>query len=134
MKWKEKYATGSKKIDDQHKLMFAYSEDFREVLDEGLGEKTYDLFLETLRVYAEAHFNYEEGCMLAYKCPVACRNKKEHANFSKIVEKETARYQRRGFERKKARELLDMIDRWLDEHICKVDVQLKDCIDKSEPN
>ena len=41
MKWKEEYATGLKTIDDQHRMIFKMSEDFRSSLDEGGGANVY---------------------------------------------------------------------------------------------
>lgn len=113
-------------IDTQHKTLFATSEQFRETLDAGEGSKTYDLFLEFLTTYAEVHFDIEEGCMLAFKCPVAAKNKHEHGLFLMLIEKESARFAEHGFDRAAAEATLDLIDKWLDSHICRIDVQLRD--------
>ncbi len=131
MKWKQEYATGNDEIDEQHKSLFSFSEEFRDVLNNGFGQKTYDLFLEFLAEYSKFHFEFEEECMLAYKCPAACRNKDEHALFSKVIAMEVATFEQVGFDRQRAFGLLDKIDTWLDSHICSIDVQLKDCIDNA---
>ncbi len=128
MKWKEDYATGVPEVDEQHRFLFAFSEEFRDALENGFGEKTYDLFLEFLKTYAEVHFNFEEKCMLAHLCPVANRNRKEHVSFSRLVEQEETEYRNHGFDRQRALALTNMIDQWLDSHICRIDIQLKDCV------
>lgn len=128
MKWKEAYATGVPELDEQHKALFAFSEEFREVLENGFGAKTYDLFIEFLAAYADAHFSYEEECMLAHLCPVADRNRKEHSGFRALVAQEQEAYRAKGFERQRALALLAVIDKWLDSHICRIDVQLRDCV------
>ncbi len=125
MKWTEAYATGSNEVDEQHKTLFLMSEQFRETLDAGHGEGTYDLFIEFLSTYAMTHFSYEEDCMLAHLCPAADRNKVEHCNFTQFIDQEVERFRRDGFDRTVAYNLLDTIDQWLDSHIGKVDVQLK---------
>lgn len=126
MKWQPHYATGDAQIDEQHKTLFASSDQFRETLEAGEGRATYDLFLEFLTAYAEAHFDSEEGCMLAHKCPVAAQNKHEHGLFLKMIEKENDRFAEQGFNVAAAEATLNMIDRWLDSHICRIDVQLRD--------
>lgn len=128
MKWKDAYATGVPEVDRQHRSLFAFSEEFREALENGFGEKTYDLFLEFLGTYAEMHFDFEEACMLAHVCPVADRNRKEHVSFSRMIAEEEAAYRSHGFDRERALELTRKIDSWLDSHICRIDVQLKDCV------
>ena len=125
MKWTEAYATGSKQIDDQHKMLFLMCDEFRENLESGTGEGTYDLFLEFLSKYVEIHFAFEEQCMFAHACPAYARNKKEHPVFVTAVEREVAAYRKDGFDRQRIHLLLDMMDRWLDSHIRRVDVQLK---------
>jgi hemerythrin len=125
MKWTEAYATGSNEVDEQHKMLFLMSDQFRESLDAGHGERTYDLFIEFLSTYTQTHFTYEEECMLAHVCPTAALNKTEHCAFTKFVDKELKRFRRDGFDRSRAYSLVDTIDRWLDSHIGRVDVQLK---------
>ncbi len=128
MKWNDSYTTGIKNIDDQHKTIFASSEDFREVLEHGCSAGTYQGFLEFLNMYIETHFGYEEKCMHAHKCPIACLNKKEHTLFMKVVKNEEDAFQQTGYDPQRAFELLDTIDNWLGSHIARIDVQLKNYV------
>ena len=125
MKWKEEYATDIAEIDQQHKTLFEASESFREVLELGCSSETYDGFLEFLAMYIETHFGYEEECMHAAQCPIACTNKKEHAQFMKVVDKEVQVFQQSGFDTQRAFKLLDILDSWLSSHIALIDVQLR---------
>ena len=134
MKWQPSYATGDAEIDRQHKALFETVQDYREVLSEGAGKNTYDGFLEFLQVYVQAHFGYEENCMHSARCPVAGRNKKEHAAFIKMLEKEVEVHAREGFSHARATVLLDSIDNWLASHICRVDVRLRDFINTKKRN
>lgn len=125
MKWRSEYAIGNTNIDEQHKMLFSVIKNFGEVLENGYGSKTYDLFLDFLNRYSKIHFDFEEECMLAHQCPVVSKNKREFKRFTKAVEQEVKNYQQRGFDNERAWELLDWIDNWFENHICRVDCQLK---------
>ncbi|MCR8726396.1 bacteriohemerythrin [Frigidibacter sp. ROC022] len=128
MKWTEEHATGVPVVDDQHRALFAFSEELRDVLENDAGEKTYDLSLDFLKTYAEVHFGIEEKCMLAHLCPVAGRNRKEHGAFTRMIAEEEALFRSQGFDRQRALELTDRIDQWLDSHIRRIDTQLRDVV------
>lgn len=128
MKWKDEYSTGVPELDAQHKALFRFSEDFRDVLENGFGAESYDLFLEFLSAYSDTHFDYEDRCMLAHLCPVAGRNRHEHRAFRQLIAMEEAEYTEKGFDHRRAMDLLAGIDRWLASHIGRIDVQLKDYV------
>ena len=128
MKWKDEYATGVKRIDEQHMTIFKAAEDFRSALDDGVGEGVYGTLLDFLDSYCKGHFNYEGRCMEEYRCPVAKKNKEEHAMFLSTLGEFKRRYAASGYLAADARKLVDTVDRWLDEHICSVDVHLKDYV------
>ncbi|MCK0101193.1 hemerythrin domain-containing protein [Pseudohalocynthiibacter sp. F2068] len=92
MQWKENYSTGNEEIDEQHKTLFAFSDDFRSSLEDGFGLRTYEGYVEFLSVYSKTHFDFEDKCMLAHKCPVAPRNRAEHKTFAKLVTEENEAY------------------------------------------
>ena len=127
MPWREEFATGNDQIDAQHKLLFEHTDVFRAVLQEGLGERTYWSFLEFLQTFIEVHFGYEEECMFARHCPCASQNKEEHGLFSSYIAAQVAIFEREGFDREKAKTLLARVEDWLEHHIARVDVKLKDC-------
>jgi hemerythrin len=126
MKWSDEYATGIENIDDQHRMIFKMAEDFRTALDEGGGERVYRDMLESLDLYVRTHFGYEERCMDKYACPVAEGNKKAHGRFVEVLSKFQQRYKVGGFDRSDARDLVDTVDKWLADHICRIDTRLKD--------
>ena len=125
MKWSDEYATGIERIDDQHKMIFQMAEDFRAALDEGQGERVYEDLLQSLDLYVRTHFHAEEECMERYRCPVAEGNRKAHVEFIEFLAGFKQRYAVRGFDRTDARNLVDGIDRWLANHICRIDVHLR---------
>ncbi|MDF1717801.1 MAG: hemerythrin domain-containing protein [Antarcticimicrobium sp.] len=128
MKWQPEFATGDAGIDDQHKMLFETSDQFRRTLEAGEGHRTYDLFLDFLTAYCEMHFSIEEKCMFARKCPVATQNHHEHGLFLRLVEKETARFREDGFDAGSATKLVDTIDSWMESHICRIDVRLREVL------
>ena len=126
MKWSDDYATGVENIDDQHRMLFKMAEDYRSALDEGRGEGVYSEMLRSLDLYIRTHFGYEEGCMTKYQCPVAGANKAAHNRFVEVMDGFHRRYAANGFDRADARNLVDTLDHWLVEHICRLDVRLKE--------
>jgi len=131
MKWSDQYATGNQQVDDQHKMIFKMAEDYRAALDEGMGERVYGDMLRSLDVYVRTHFGYEEKCMDKYACPVADGNKKAHDRFVEVLAGFRQRYAAGGFSPTDARELVDTLDAWLADHICRIDVRLKEYVEKS---
>ena len=129
MRWSDEYATGIERIDDQHKMIFQMSEDFRAALDEGHGERVYEDLLQSLERYVRNHFGFEEGCMERCRCPVAEGNKKAHTSFIEFLAGFKQRYGTRGFDRTDARGLVDGIDDWLANHIARIDVQLRGLVE-----
>jgi len=85
----------------------------------------YGLLLESIDLYVRSHFGFEEGCMNRAHCPVAQKNSESHAQFINVLAGFEQRYARDGFDNAHARKLLDTIDAWLSDHICRIDVQLK---------
>jgi hemerythrin len=125
VKWSEKYLTGIKRIDDHHKALFEMSEVFRDALIERRGERVYGGLLDSLGVYAGAHFGCEEGCMERCQCPAAQRNTEAHLQFLQGLSVFKERYTLVGFEREEAWRCVEFIDHWLDVHICRIDIQLR---------
>ena len=128
MKWIDDYATGVQRIDEQHKMLFKTADDFRAALDAGEGERTYGLLLDLLDRYCRSHFGFEEKCMEEYCCPVAQQNREAHASFIEVLGEFRQRYEANNYRNTDARKLVDTVDQWLTEHICRIDVHLKKCV------
>ena len=131
MKWTEEYATVVERIDEQHKMLFRMTEDFRAALNEGQGEGVYGGLLESLDLYIRTHFRFEEACMDRYQCPAARMNRDAHATFVEVLSGFKQRYAASGFDRGDGRELVDTLDQWLADHIGRVDVQLRQSVQES---
>ncbi len=127
MRWSDQYATGVARLDEQHKMIFKMAEDFRECLDVGQGG-TYDMVLDIMDSYCRHHFGFEERCMEEHRCPVAQENKEAHGKFVEVLSDFRQRYERTGYDPVDARKFVDAVDRWLSEHICRIDVHLRQCV------
>jgi hemerythrin-like metal-binding protein len=128
MKWSDEFATGDAHIDDQHKMLFQMAEDFQAALDDGMGEHVYSEFLGSLDLYARTHFGFEEGLMDRYQCPASLRNREAHARFVEVLSGFQQRYTLKGFDRGDALALVGTLERWLANHISRLDVQLRACV------
>ena len=136
MKWKDEYAIGIEPIDEQHKSLFQIVGDFRIVLDDDVlddddkGESTYGLFLATLSLYILDHFGIEELCMVQHRWPVAEKNKNDHAKLMETLSGFHQRYNASGYNYAEASRLVDTLEQWLADHICRLDMHLKKCVKK----
>ncbi len=130
MKWSDDYATGVQRIDEDHKMIFKMADDFRAALDVGRGELVYSVLLKSLSLYCRSHFGFEERCMEEFRCPVAEKNKEAHGKFVEKLSEFQERYATSGYDHTDARRLVDTVDQWLDDHICRIDVHLKQCVSK----
>lgn len=131
VKWDDAYSTGIAVIDDQHKRLFQYVNDLEGAVQEqdvsnALLLRIFDFFEE----YAKIHFGNEETCMHRYKCPIAQTNKAAHQRFietynyyKELLRKEGASYQL-------FHAFLTWAQEWLVQHICKIDTQLKPCVEE----
>ena len=131
MKWSVEYATGVDRVDEQHRMIFKMAEDYRSALDEGLGERVYPVLLKSLDAYVRTHFGFEETCMNRHNCPAARVNGEAHAKFVAVLADFRQRFDARGFAHEDARGLVDTLDRWLVDHICSIDVRLKESVAKA---
>lgn len=130
MKWKNEYSIGIEPIDEQHKMLFQMVGDFQAVLNDGNGERTYSLLLGTLDAYVRSHFSIEEQCMTQHRCPVAEKNKNAHAELIETLSEYQQRYNASGYNYVEASRLVDTLEQWLADHICRIDMHLKKCVKK----
>lgn len=124
--WDESYCTGNRKVDADHRRLFAYVNELETALKEGVSPEKLTPIVEFMGRYANAHFISEEAVMARVKCPARKENCRAHEAFSLKI---------RGWFHKLAEgastELVTEIHRetssWLTGHIVKVDCQLRGC-------
>jgi hemerythrin len=123
--WSDEYTIGIAGIDRQHRTIFTLAHDLQTALDEGRAPQEYSVLLKSLNLYVQYHFNFENRCMQQYHCPVAQQNRDAHTAFAARLAEFTQSYAAHGFNHVEACTLMTMIDEWLTEHICRIDMQLK---------
>lgn len=133
--WEEKFATGSPTIDEQHRQLIEHLNQF-----EGLVLKTNPTaadvtliihFLDFLENYVDKHFSFEEQCMESYRCPAHQKNREAHQNFLQLFQQHKRQAQKGGFRLELLVELSRATNHWIQDHILRVDVELKPCLAKA---
>ena len=130
--WSEQYSTGSPTIDDQHRQLFEHLNQLEGLLirtnptSEDMAILTQ--LLDFLQHYIDTHFSYEERCMESYRCPAHQKNKEAHEHFKQVFQRFKTRTQKEGFRFLMLVELNQTINAWVEDHILRVDTQLKPCI------
>lgn len=132
IEWKDEYSTNVKRIDDQHRQLFRIVNELSRMIETGVvdGPKM-DQLIVFLGSYTRVHFGYEESCMRKNRCPSAEANKNAHREFLKFYEEIAVEYHRTGGSMELLLRLSDTMEKWLDGHICGIDVKLRDCIHKT---
>jgi hemerythrin len=130
--WTEQFATGSPTIDEQHRQLIRHLNQFESLLvhTNPTPEHVAEIirFLDFLENYVDAHFSYEEQCMESHRCPAHQRNQQAHQNFKQLFQRFKVRSQKEGFRVGMLVELNQTINVWIQDHILRVDVELKPCI------
>jgi hemerythrin len=127
LQWKESYESGVKEVDEQHQKLFKMVNDFEELVLAKKAEQRFEDALKFLGNYVTVHFSCEESCMAQMKCSAAAQNKKAHAEFLNVFQSFVGRFKSEGYSDALANELLRTVQKWLIQHICGVDVRLKQC-------
>ncbi len=130
--WNENFATGHKTLDKQHQVLFENVNRLESLLDQtnlNLQETEFILsVVNYLESYAQDHFKLEEQCMESYRCPMHSKNLDAHRQFLLAVVDYKKKFQASGFRSEVMRELHQFMQNWLQQHIMRIDVQLKSCI------
>ena len=132
LNWSEQYSTGSPTIDDQHRQLFSHLNQLEGLLTRtnptGKDISTIIELLDFLEQSLDTHFSYEEQCMESYRCPAHQKNKEAHEHFKQMFQRFKTRAKKEGFRFIMLVELNQTINAWIEEHIMRVDTQLKTCI------
>jgi hemerythrin len=130
--WTEEFATGSPTIDAQHRQLINHVNELDRLLNKTNPSRE-DIefivqFLDFLEDYMDSHFSYEEQCMENYRCPVHGKNKQAHESFKEMFRRYKTDSNREGFQMKLLMELNTTMRSWIQDHILRIDTQLKPCL------
>ena len=130
--WTKQFETGSVKLDLQHRLLIDNINLLGEELQnpDPTGEEAQHAarLLEYLEAYANIHFKVEEKCMERYRCPAHAKNQQEHERFREFIRNYKKLCELEGFKVELLKNLHGVIRSWIEEHILKIDTQLRPCI------
>ncbi|WP_186431607.1 bacteriohemerythrin [Clostridium sp. BSD9I1] len=126
--WKEQYDTGVNAIDKEHKRLFEIGSQIYALAKNDNYIDYYDKIMdliEELKSYTVYHFNNEEKIMKLYEYPKYDEQKDMHYKFIQKINnldlKEIDANQQGSI-----LELLEFVCKWIESHILKEDVQIRD--------
>ena len=126
--WDPKFETSDQKIDDQHRKLFDWINKLEAMRDAPeINKIQFDSAMSFLSMFTNVHFSYEECVMAVKKCPVADKNREAHGKFLQAFEGYKRRYQTEGPTKQLLTELCDVASNWIAAHICRIDVNLRQC-------
>ncbi|MBI2407486.1 MAG: bacteriohemerythrin [Gemmatimonadetes bacterium] len=128
MQWDELYATGFAQIDQQHQTIFKSVGDLRRAIESDDGAAAYAQALAFLDRYSRDHFGLEERCMAKHRCPAAQVNKAQHEAMTQLLAEHRRLHTAHGYDNHDAHILVNALEHWLHNHICRVDRQLRHCV------
>lgn len=132
--WKKEFETGLEKIDLQHRMLITninHLETMLNTTNPTMEECEFVMHLvDFLEAYADSHFKQEEQCMESYRCPSHAENKQAHEHFRAIFHQFKKKVQGEGYRVELLRNLHKVCRSWIQEHILKIDSQLRPCIQK----
>lgn len=131
--WSEDMSTGFPDIDAQHMEWIARFNQFNDAIVEGKGVEAWTNNLLFFVRYTETHFRFEEDIMQQYHYSGKAPHIELHARFRSRIEEIMNMTWPEAPILKDMQLLQSELSNWLQNHICKVDVQLRE-IDKSFPS
>ncbi len=126
VEWNESYAVGEARIDRQHKNLFEFINRLETLIAQRrLEASEVENLFAFLDAYVNTHFAYEELCMTLRGCPVAKKNKEAHDKFLAFWQGFLKEYTPHSVSLKALEDLQETLASWLRQHICKIDVKLR---------
>lgn len=131
--WSPEYETGDRRVDSQHQHLFEYVNNLHALIltiKDGapINKRTIEDFLFDLDTYVTVHFAYEEMCMGIRKCPLAALNKEVHAKLIAFYTDFAAKA-KQDVTLEMLMTLENTLAHWLNNHICRIDISIKDAPD-----
>ena len=132
IEWSEQFKTGSDAIDQQHQMLIHAINRLEGLLAEtNPSVENYDFLIGLvgyLDSYAQSHFRFEEECMERHRCPAHAANREAHKQFVVFVQRLKEETRRKGIRTETLRGVHHTMSRWIEEHILRLDTQLRPCL------
>lgn len=127
--WTKEFETGSAKLDLQHRLLITNINHLGELLHTTNPTKdeveTVSLVVDFLESYADNHFKLEEECMERHRCPAHIENLHAHGRFRGFFHRYRQQCAAEGYRVELLRTLHETCRSWIQDHILKIDTQLR---------
>ncbi len=130
--WKDNYSVGSKSIDNQHKKLIQFINEFYENITIKSNKELISALIKEMKEYTVFHFNYEEVYLEKLGFKEMEEHKLEHVKFIEKVNNFEAR-----FNSKKiilSYEITSFLKNWLKHHILIEDMKYSHCIKEYKSN
>lgn len=124
----ERMTTGLEEIDGQHRELIKHYNEFQDALAHGKGRDVCVRTLAFVAEYAEWHFKKEEECMRQFRCPAAAANLAAHNGLRMELIKVRSRIKNDQMSIEDLVKLSQILSDWIQNHICSVDVRLRECV------
>ena len=129
----KKMATGFPEIDGQHKEWIRRVNEFDDAVINRKGQEAIQNTLDFLNQYSETHFAGEEALMAQHKSPIQKQNRAAHDEFRGKLAEIQSWVKNEGATSVEVVELKDIVEQWLVNHICTIDVKLRKVDPKAQP-
>jgi len=127
--WRKEFETGNLTLDQQHRLLIENINVLGDQLHTTNPTREEVAFVVNLvnylGDYADVHFAGEEHCMLRSKCAAYAANQKGHERFRGFIHEFQKHCELKGFNLDLLRNLHELMEAWIHEHILKIDIQLR---------
>ncbi len=127
--WQDKFATGIKEIDNDHKSLFDLIGQFYDAYASGKGAEKLDPVFDELMAYSEYHFKREEELLEKIGFPGLDEHKESHKFIKKKVIELYRRYkagERTETGSELCLEIMAFLNNWLHFHIIEEDMKYRD--------
>lgn len=124
IQWNASYATGCKKIDEQHQKLVDIVNELYDAFLAGTANEKLGEILKSLNDYTVYHFETEEQFMQKYNYPQTDAHKETH---EKLIDNITEFYAKHSSgDISVTYDVMNFLRQWLVEHIQKEDMQFAD--------
>lgn len=128
--WEERFSVSNSDIDSDHKRLFELLASLHEAMSQGKGKSIIIRTVDELFDYSNYHFKKEEALLLKVNFHGLSEQKKAHSAFLQHVQEFRKKIDdgKEGFI---TVDVQNLLVEWLKNHICVLDLQYRDVIDKS---
>jgi len=124
--WDESYSIGHEEIDKQHQVWIGFYNRLDDVMSSSSAMELHDAkseILTEMSEYASYHYLFEEEYMRKIGFPDVDKHWRQHKDFGNKIYQIHRKHKEGRFVLNS--ELMDMIKKWIDDHILKDDMEIR---------